>query len=76
MSSNFVLTQSKFNEIRRLTNQKVKATPGEEKGIRQKIRNLGFYWTDTSRGREKISGGYTVADLDGLVASGEITITN
>ena len=57
------------NQIRKLINQKVLASTNEQKGIRNKIRDLGFYYSDFSNKK-----GYTVEDFEELIKTGEIKI--
>jgi len=59
------------NLIRKLINQKVLATENEQKGIRKKIRDLKFWFSDFSNKK-----GYTVEDFERLIKTGEITITS
>jgi hypoxanthine-DNA glycosylase len=62
-------TQIEIDRLRRLIKEKVVATPGVQKGIRGKIRRIGFYYSDFSNKK-----GYTVEDFDGLIRSGQIKI--
>lgn len=71
MKGKKVFTVFEADQIRKLINQKVMASTNEQKGIRNKIRNLGFYYSDFSNSRK----GYTVQDFDNLIATGEITIS-
>lgn len=58
MKGNFVFTQEEAAKIEELIQLKCKADASKQKGIRQKIRNLGFYASDFG-----ITDGYTVADF-------------
>ena len=62
-------TEFEANQIRKLINQKLNASKNEQKTIRNKIRNLGFYYSDFS-GKK----GYTVQDFENLIKTGEIRI--
>ena len=62
-------TEFEANQIRKLINQKLNASKNEQKTIRNKIRNFGFYFSDFS-GKK----GYTVQDFENLIKTGEIKI--
>lgn len=59
-------------KIKRLIAEKIIASTDKQKGIRQKIRNLGLYYSDFSPKRE----GYTVADFESLIRTGKIKIVD
>ena len=63
-------SEFEFEQLKRLTSEKVKASPDKQKGIRNKIRNLGFYYSDFNS--QKI--GYDLNDLQQLINSGKIKI--
>lgn len=63
-------TQDEANQIILLIREKLRASMAEQKKIRNKIRKLGFYFTDFSDKK-----GYDVNDFKNLVASSIITIT-
>ncbi len=63
-------TKQEAEQIRALIREKNRATPSRQKEIRNKIRNIGFYYTDFSPQVE----GYTVAGFDELIKSGQIEI--
>ena len=50
-------TAKEIEKICRLIDAKIKANPLEQKRIRNKIRGLGFYYSDYSN--KRIPGGYT-----------------
>lgn len=62
-------TEDEANKIRNLIKQKLQATTNEQKRIRNKIRDLKFYYTDFSDKK-----GYTVDDFNQLIKSGRIRI--
>ncbi|KGN75654.1 hypothetical protein HQ47_01590 [Porphyromonas macacae] len=62
-------TEDEANKIRSLISQKLLASTKEQKKIREKIRDLGFYFSDFSNKK-----GYTVDDFDWLIESGQIRI--
>jgi len=62
-------TEDEANKIRNLINQKLLASTNEQKGIRNKIRVLKFYFSDFSDKK-----GYTVDDFNQLIKSGQIRI--
>jgi hypothetical protein len=58
MKGKSTFTKQEIEAISKLINAKVAADSATQKGIRRKIRNLGFYASDFGLG-----GGYTVADF-------------
>lgn len=58
MKGKSTFTISEAEQIEALITAKLKATPDKQKGIRDKIRKLGFYASDYN-----IGNGYTVADF-------------
>lgn len=62
-------TEFEANQIRKLINKKLVASNNEQKTIRNKIRSLGFYFSDFSSKK-----GYTVQDFENLIKTGEIKI--
>ena len=63
MKGKSIFTTAEAEQIEALIEQKLKADSSKQKGIREKIRKLGFYAKDDF----KITGGYTVADFRRLV---------
>ena len=59
-------TKSEINQIRKLMNEKRKATNKEQKIIRSKIREIGFYWPDFFS--------YSVQNFNDLIEAGKIKI--
>lgn len=62
-------TEDEANKIRMLIKQKLHTSATEQKGIRIKIRDLKFYFSDFSDKK-----GYTIEDFDQLIKSGQIKI--
>jgi len=62
-------SENEANQIRKLVKQKLLASTTEQKGIRNKIRDLKFYFSDFSEKK-----GYTVEDFEQLIRSGQIKI--
>ncbi|WP_312907034.1 GIY-YIG nuclease family protein [Tissierella praeacuta] len=62
-------TTVEIQEIIELIEQKVAASKSEQRNIRNKIRSLGFYFSDFSN--KKV---YTIDDLNELIQAGEIEI--
>lgn len=62
-------TEFEANQIRKLINKKLIASNNEQKTIRNKIRNLGFYFSEFSTKK-----GYTVQDFENLIKTGKIKI--
>ena len=46
MKGRYVFTKSEINELRELIRQRVKADRSKQKGIRDKMRAIGFYGRD------------------------------
>jgi hypothetical protein len=65
-------TQIEVDEIKKLITEKLHVTPTRQKVIRDKIRKIGFYYSEFSSRRVK--GGYTVSDFEALICSGKIKI--
>ncbi len=66
-------TNSRFFEAKRIEELialKVEAKTNEQKSIRNEIRHIGFYYSDFSSKKD----GYTLADFENLIISGQITI--
>lgn len=70
MKGKSTFTQSEIDQIKKLISEKVKASPDKQKGIRQKIRNLKFYYSDF----ESQKDAYNVADFETLIRSGRIKV--
>lgn len=70
MKGQNTFTTAQIDAIKKLIADKVKATPEKQKGIRGKIRNLGFHYSDFSSKKD----GYTVADFENLIRSGQIKV--
>lgn len=62
-------TNSEFQRIRELVVQLQNADSSKRKGIRDKIRKIGLYWSEVAGGLS-----YTVTNLEGLVAKGKIIV--
>ena len=72
MKGQNTFTSLQVQRIKKLIAEKVVATPDKQKGIRGKIRNIGFHYSDFSSKKE----GYTVADFEALIRSGQIKISD
>jgi len=70
MKGQNIFTTSESQKIRNLIEEKVIASPNEQKAIRERIRNIGFYYSDFSPRKD----GYTVSDFEKLINSKQITI--
>ena len=71
MKGNSKFSNSEVKAIKELTVEKVHASSNEQKAIRNRIRKLGFYYSDFSSSKH----GYTTEDFDEIVKSGRIKIT-
>lgn len=65
-----VFTTLEVNTIKQLIADKLQAPPGKQKVIRQRIRDIGFYYSDFITPSE----GYTVAGFEELIQSGQIGV--
>jgi hypothetical protein len=63
-------SELEFEMLKKLTSEKVKASPDKQKGIRNRIRKLGFYYSDFNNQKN----GYDLKDLQQLVNNGQITV--
>lgn len=72
MKGKDVFTAEEADKIRVLIEEKVKSSTEEQKKIRDKIRKIGFYYTDFYS--SMVQNGYTVDDFNELIKSGKITI--
>jgi ACT domain-containing protein len=63
-------TSTEFEEIKKLVRKKVNASSEDQKTIRDRIRKIGFYYSDFSKEKD----GYTLFDLEILVKNRKITI--
>lgn len=61
MKGKKIFTQKETDLILELINEKLKAPKSKQKSIRDKIRAMGFYFSDFSK--EKVPGGYTQEDF-------------
>lgn len=63
-------TNSEILELKKLIAEKEIATPDKQKGIRRKIRKIGFYFSDFSSKKD----GYSVADFEEFISLKKIVI--
>lgn len=70
MKGQNTFTTSQIDQIKKLIADKVRATPDKQKGIRGKIRKLGFHYSDFSSKKD----GYTVADFEALIRSEQVKV--
>jgi len=63
-------TKTEVEQIKKLIAEKLRATPDKQKGIRAKIRKIGFHFSDFSSKKD----GYTVADFGALIRSGAVKV--
>ena len=72
MKGKKTFTKSEETKIKKLIIEKLNAPAEEQKRIRDKIRAVGFYYSDFTRRRTP--GGYNIADFDLLVSQGRVLI--
>lgn len=63
-------SKSEFNQLKTLIKEKQTANKTEQKSIRNRIRKIGFYFSDFSNKKK----GYDISDIEQLVKTGEIKI--
>ncbi len=63
-------THSEIESIKKLISLKEKAAPSEQKGIRQEIRKIGFYYSDFSSEKNN----YTLDNFESLIRGREINV--
>lgn len=63
-------SEEQAKQIRKLIKQKLLASTNEQKSIRNKIRDIKFFFSDFAEKK-----GYTVEDFDHLIRTGKIKIT-
>jgi len=63
-------SKSEFKQLKTLIKEKQTADKTEQKSIRNRIRKIGFYFSDFSNQKK----GYDISDLEQLVNTGEIKI--
>ena len=62
--------KSEFEQLKTLIKEKQTADKTEQKSIRNRIRKIGFYFSDFSNQKK----GYNISDLEQLVKTGEIKV--
>lgn len=72
MKGQSTFTSLQIQTIKKLIAEKVVSPPDKQKGIRGKIRSIGFHYSDFSSKKD----GYTVADFEALIRSGQIKISD
>ena len=70
MKGRNTFSSEEIEAVKKLIIEKLKASPDKQKGIRQKIRDIGFYYSDFSSKKD----GYNVEDFESLIRSGAIKI--
>lgn len=66
-----IFTMEEYKKIKGLVSQLEKADRQKAKSIRNKIRNIGLYWSEVAGGME-----YTVSNLNHLFSIGTLKISN
>lgn len=71
MKGRTTFTADEFRRIRELVRELENAGgTAAKKGLRQKIRNIGLYWSEVAQGTD-----YSVANLDALASRGVLKVT-
>ena len=71
MKGKDIFTAREVESIKKLITEKIQAPSDRQKGIRDRIRKMGFYFSKYSSKK-----GYTVADFEELIRSGNITVAH
>lgn len=61
-------TEAEYKRLRDLTKEKENADSTAQKGIRAKMRRIGFFWDEVGEGK------FTLPNFDALFTSGKLTI--
>lgn len=72
MKGKNTFTEDEARKIRALISEKLRIPSDKQVSVRNKIRKIGFYYTDFRQ--DIIPGGYRVEDFDELIETGKITI--
>lgn len=67
-------TESDICAIKELIKLKLQASTNEQKGIRKKIRNIGFYWEDFHTQAESPKVEYNIENFEKLIEEEKITV--
>ena len=67
-------TSEELFKIKELIRLKLQASNNEQKGIRAKIRDIGFYWEDFHPRTEIPKVEYNIENFEKLVRNGSIII--
>jgi len=70
MKGKRTFTKAEAEQIKKFIREKNRVDKSRQKGIRQKIRNLGFYYSDFSSDKS----GYNIEDFERLFKSGAIIL--
>ena len=70
MQGKTMFTRNEYNTIKDLLHERGRADQDQQKAIRRKMRKIGFYISDFGE------AGFTTGDLDDLVTSGRIKVTD
>jgi hypoxanthine-DNA glycosylase len=63
-------TKTEAEQIKKLIAEKLRAAPDKQKGIRARIRKIGFHFSDFCSTKD----GYTIADFEALIRSGVVKV--
>lgn len=72
MKGKNTFTEEEARKIRALISEKLRTPSDKQVSVRNKIRKIGFYYTDFRQ--DIIPGGYRVEDFDELIETGKIII--
>ena len=70
MKGKSTFTKTESDVIEKLINDKLNSNSDKQKSIRNKIRKIGFYYSDFSASKH----GYTVKDYKDLINTGQVVI--
>ena len=76
MKGKKIFTSEEVFKIKELIRQKLQSSNNEQKGIRDKIRRIGFYWEENKKKTEIPKVEYNIENFEELIRNRNITIQN
>lgn len=74
MKGKKVFTSQEIKRIEELIEEKLKSPSNKQKRVRDRIRDIGFYWEDYHPKGEKPKVEYNVENFRELIEEGKITV--
>ena len=76
MKGKKIFTSEEVFKIKELIRLKLQSSNNEQKGIRAKIRRIGFYWEEFHQKTEIPKVEYNIENFEELIRNRNITIQN